>query len=102
MKKNVLRTINNDSGMATLEAIPLIIVFLVLLAFSFGSFGIIHTGILNSIASRTYAFETFRHRANLIYFRERTAMGELLHFIKHETRVHAVVSEITPDNSDDN
>ena len=35
-----------------------------------GFWGSIHASILNSIAARTYAFETFRNRSNLYNFRE--------------------------------
>ncbi len=58
----------NQKGMAIMEMIPILIVIMLLANFSIGFFGVIHTGILNSIAARNYAFETFRHRANLTYF----------------------------------
>lgn len=61
--------INNEQGMAVFEMIPIIVVIVLFLNFSLGFFGAIHTGILNSIAARNYTFETFRHRANLTYFR---------------------------------
>lgn len=55
--------------MAILELIPTLFVYMLLINFSLGFFGAIHAGILHSIASRNYAFETMRHRANLIYHR---------------------------------
>lgn len=60
----------NQKGMAIFEIIPILGVFILLLNFSIGFFGAIHSGILNSIASRNYAFETFRNRSNLNYFRD--------------------------------
>ena len=52
--------LKNDHGMAVLEMIPIMIIVVLLLSFSFGFFGLIHTGILNSIGARNYAFETFK------------------------------------------
>lgn len=53
-----------------IEAIPLLVIFIVLLSFSLGFFGVVHTAVLHSISARAYAFETFRDRTNLNYFRE--------------------------------
>jgi hypothetical protein len=61
----------NQKGLAMIETLPILVIFLVLIAFSLGFFGIVHTGILNSIAARAYAFETFRNRADLSYFRDK-------------------------------
>lgn len=66
-KKNKL---NNEDGMAIIEMIPVMIVVVILLNYTLGFFGAIHTGIINNIAARNYAFETFRQRSNLVYFRE--------------------------------
>ncbi len=77
--------------MATLEALPLLIVFMVLFAYSLGSFGVIHSGILNSIAARTYAFEIFRHRTNLTYLRSNAENS--MYYTQFHNRIHTVVSE---------
>ncbi len=53
-----------------LETLPLLAIFMIFVAFGMGLFGVIHTGVLYSIAARTYAFETFRNRTNLTYHRE--------------------------------
>ena len=84
---------NSEQGLATLEALTILIIFVVLIGFSLGSFGIVHTGILNSIAGRTYAFETFRHRTNLTYFRENRAAATT-HFRKAGVRFHAIQSDL--------
>lgn len=60
----------NQKGLAVFEIIPILIIFVLLINFVIGFFGIIHSGILNSIAARNYAFETFGNRANLNYFRD--------------------------------
>ncbi len=62
--------LNSQSGMSTIEIVPVLAIFIMLVNFSLGFFGVIHSGILNSIAARNYAFETFRNRANLIYLRD--------------------------------
>ncbi len=77
--------------MATLEALPLLIVFMVLFAYALGSFGVIHSGILNSIAARNYAFEIFRHRTNLAYLRSNTPNA--MYYTDIHNRVHAITSE---------
>lgn len=81
--------------MATLETIPLLVVFVIFVGYGIGSFGIIHTGILNSIASRAYAFETFRHRPQLRYFRdEQSEVSPRGQYYRGGTRLHGVQSEM--------
>jgi hypothetical protein len=62
--------LGNERGNAMVETIPLLVLFVVLTAAGMGVFGIVHTATLNSIAARTYSFETYRNRTNLYYFRE--------------------------------
>ncbi len=88
-KRNRLRS---EEGLAIVELVPLIFIFVFILSYTLGSFGLIHTGIKNSIASRTYAFETFRNRTNLVYFRD-TFFGDFLHLKNFGNRVHGVTSE---------
>lgn len=80
--------IKNEKGMAAFEIIPILLIIVMFLNFSIGFFGAIHTGILNSIASRNYAFETFRNRADLTYFRNNE-----IEFSKFQSRVHGTISE---------
>ncbi len=90
--------LQNESGNAVLESIPLLIVFVVLLGFGFGLFGSIHTAILHSISARHYAFETFRNRTNLTYFRENLGgLSSPNHFQNIGIRYHAIVSERSQD-----
>lgn len=88
--KNVSKRLKSEEGMATIEALPILIIFVMLIAYMIGSFGIIHTGILHSIAARTYAFETFRHRTTLMYFREEVQSP---HFKKTGARFHGIAPE---------
>ncbi len=88
-KKNKLK---DQSGMALVETIPILVIFLILIAYGLGFFGVVHTGILNSIAARAYAFETFRNRSNVTYFRDKGNAG-FSHFANIGARMHTVNSE---------
>lgn len=91
MKTNAVK---NQKGMATLESVVLLIIFAVIVAYGVGFFGVIHTGIKNSIAARTLAFEIFRNRSNLSYRRDNT--GETDHYKSKGYRYHMIVQEKTP------
>lgn len=80
-----------QDGLATIEMIPIVVVIAILLNFAIGFFGIIQTGILNSIAARNYAFETFRHRTNLMYWHD--VRGDASSYKKLNARVHGIASE---------
>jgi len=86
-KKN--KILNNNKGMAVLETIPLLVVFMVLMTYAMGFWGSIHAGILHSIAARTYAFETFRNRSHLTQFRERGAGSEKF-YSRSNLRFHGI------------
>lgn len=96
MGANMKKTLGNNKGMATVEAIPLLIIFIMLVGYGLGLWGYIHSGILYSISARTYAFETFRHRANLTIFREQgSALESLSNVAQHteqEIRYHAIAN----------
>ena len=83
----------NQKGSAAIEMIPILIVIAVLINYSIGFFGVIHTGILNSMAARNYAFETFQHRSNLRYFREGDDSQTPVRFNSVGSRFHGVSSE---------
>jgi hypothetical protein len=87
-----------QKGLATVEAIPLLVIFVMLTGYAMGIFGAIHTGILQSIAARTYAFETFRNRTNLQIFRENTAPDQSNLYAYHAKglRLHAINAEDAP------
>lgn len=63
----VLTPLQNKKGMAVMELVPVLFVYMLLINFALGFFGIVHSGILHSIAARNYTFETFSHRSNLVY-----------------------------------
>lgn len=84
----------DNKGMATLEIIPIVTVIILLLNFSIGFFGAIHTGILQSISSRNYAFETFSNRSDLTYLKNTgDSPADLLPYNKLGLRIHATMSE---------
>ena len=87
-----MKHLRDEKGMATIETIPLIMIFVVLLCYEFGVFGIIHTGIMQSMSARAYAFETFRNRSNLVYFRD-TPAPDQFQFRNTGTRTHGIASE---------
>lgn len=91
LKSKKSSRIGNEKGMAIFEMIPIIVVIVLLINFSLGFFGAVHTGILNSIAARNYAFSTFNHRANLTYFRS-TRNAEI-HYKNYGMRIHGTRDE---------
>lgn len=76
--KKMNSTLKSEKGIATFEAVALMSIFILFLSYGVGMFGIIHSGILNSIAARTYAWETFSHRTNLTFFRDNRPNPETL------------------------
>ena len=95
-----LRQLKNEKGMAVVEMIPIIIIILMLLSFSLGFFGVIHTGILNSIGARNYAFETFNHRNDLRYFRSNGVANETTTYHDLGIRAHGIASDKRQKGSD--
>jgi hypothetical protein len=93
-----LKTKKNQKGFATIEMIPIMVVIALLLNFALGFYGIVQTGILNSVAARNYAFETFRNRTNLVYFHDTRADGNSKKF---NSRVHGIASEFRASGSGD-
>jgi hypothetical protein len=86
--------IGNEKGLAILETVPLIVIFVLMISFGMGFFGIIHTAVLHSIAARTYAMETFRNRSNLYYYREDgSGIERPFNFTSKGWRFHAIMHE---------
>lgn len=88
--------LNNEKGIATLESALLLSIFVVFMTYCVGTFGVIHTGILSSISARAYAFETFRNRTNLIYFRDTATTPKRDQTFNYGVRLHGIVSEKEP------
>ncbi len=92
MKQLFQRRLKDKRGFAVIESVVVLFIFLILFWYSIGFFGVIHTGILHSIAARNYAFETFRHRSNLWYFRSNST--SVMRYHNFDNRVHGTNSEI--------
>jgi len=97
-KQNRKNNLKNQKGMAIIELVPIMIIIILLFNFSLGFFGAIHTGILNSMAARNYAFETFRHRSNLTYLREGGA--DIVTYTEEGFRLHATTSDNAKGNKE--
>lgn len=87
LKKTLLQ---NNRGMAIFEMIPILVILILLLNFALGFFGAIHSGIQQSITARNYAFETFRHRADLNYFNPLST--DVFSYDQIKVRFHATTS----------
>jgi hypothetical protein len=83
----------NQKGIATIEMIPILLLFIVLVNFTLGFFGVVHSGILNSIAARNYAFETFRNRPNLNYLRDEPSGPNPVFYSISGYRYHSITGE---------
>lgn len=81
--------------MAVLEAIPVLTLMVIVLNFSIGFFGAVHSGILNSIGAYNYAFETFRYRSDLMYFRPGV---DNKNYKRAMNRIHGVVKDGTEES----
>jgi hypothetical protein len=86
---------NFHSGIATIEMIPILVLFVILFNYALGFFGVIHSGIINSIAARNYAFETFRNRADLTYLRDtfRDGQERTVNYKRDNFRFHGIIQE---------
>jgi hypothetical protein len=93
---NISARIKNQKGMAMLETLPILMVFLVLISYGIGFFGVVHTGIMNSIATRTYAFETFSNRSDVTMFRDRPDATGYTHYANRGNRFHTTDDEGKP------
>jgi len=90
----MITVVKNTDGLASIEAMALLIVFAVLIGYGIGYFGAVHTAILNSIASRTYAFETYDNRMDVTYFRSNRGNDtEPSHYGNMGFRAHGVATE---------
>lgn len=97
IKRLIPRHLRSEKGLAILETVPLIVIFIMLLSFGMGFFGIIHTATLHSIGARAYSFETFRNRSNLTYYREDgSGLTDPFNFTPKGWRFHAVQHESDP------
>lgn len=89
----------NEEGFAILEAVVFLMSFMVLAVYTIDFFSAIHTGVLGSIHSRTYLFETLRHRSDIDILREGAPKVEHMATDKHgHERFHGINDEDQPLN----
>lgn len=100
MIKTTPQHLNNERGLAVLESVIILFIFLVLSRYTIGFFGVTHTAIIQSIASRNYTFEIFRHRTHLWYFRDNKPMTPNLSYHSYGNRLHGTNNEIAVSGSD--
>ena len=62
-------------------------IFVVLIGYALGLWGVTHSAALYAIGTRSYTFETLNHRANYTYFRDREG-GALLDYQETGMRMH--------------
>ena len=92
----LMTPVKNSNGNAMIEIVPILAIFILLINFGLGFFGLIHSGILNSIGARNYAFETFRNRADLTYLRDAIDQGDENYkftYKKSGLRFHGIKNE---------
>ena len=61
----MLKNIHKKRGHAIVEFSLMFFIFFILFYFLYGSWGIVHAGVLNSISARFYAFDRMGNRADL-------------------------------------
>lgn len=98
-KREIINLKKNEKGFAALEAVTFLMAFIMLTVYVIDFFTAIHTGILGSIAARTYLFETLQHRSNVASFREQTQnSGDTEYNFSKRTheRFHGISDEDQP------
>ena len=89
----VVRSVQNEKGLATIELTGFLILFVSMLGFLLGFWGVFHSGVLNSIGARAYAYETFRNKTHLQYFRtENSENPPIEHYGNVGSRFHRAVN----------
>lgn len=92
-KQNFL---NNQQGIAVVEMLPLLSIFVILFGLTFGLWTGIHSGALQSIAARHYAFEVINNRTHFIYHRDtENPAGDKSYYEKDGKRFFAIIEDTT-------
>lgn len=98
-KINTPFSLKNAKGVAVVEMLPLLSVFIILFGLIFGFWTSIHKGILQSISARFYAFEVINNRTQFLYHRDAYGPGQDInlhgtdYYKKNGYRFFAVVKE---------
>jgi hypothetical protein len=100
------RTKKSQQGMAMIELLPLLAIFVLLINYSVGYWAAVQTGILHSIAARNYLFETLRHRPVFAYVRTSESntggnITECIHYQRAGYRFALVRGDVDRSNSEE-
>ena len=69
-KRYKLKGLRSQKGIAYVEMLPLLVLFVMLFGLSFGLWTSIHRATLKTIAARHYSFEVLNNRSHYIYHRD--------------------------------
>ena len=102
VKNQNLCLLRQERGVAVVEMLPLLAVFIILFGLTFGFWSSIHRGILQSIAARHYAFEVINNRVHYIYHRDTKDHGgdKKSYYKKNGHRFFAVIQQQPGDDKD--
>lgn len=93
------QALKSRKGLAYVEMLPLLVLFVVLFGLSFGLWTSIHRATLKSIAARHYSFEVLNNRTHYIYHRDtQSAVDYKNYYEKNGKRFFANVDYQTADN----
>lgn len=84
--------LRSQKGMATIEASLLMMVFTIMICYVLGTFGIVHTSILNSIAARAHAYQSLANRSDVTYFAEDDERSKFSYRL-WGFRAHGIIAE---------
>ncbi len=86
--------LKDQRGVAVVEMLPLLAIFITVFGLAFGFWTSIHSGTLQSIAARRYAFEVINNRSDFVYHRDtKEAANYKQYFQKNGNRFFAVVQQ---------
>jgi len=85
--------LKNQRGIAYVEMLPLLVLFVLMFGLSFGLWTSIHRATLKSIAARHYSFEVLNNRTHYIYHKDtREASSSRDYYAKNGMRFFANVA----------
>ncbi|MBC6414914.1 MAG: hypothetical protein GDA46_00760 [Bdellovibrionales bacterium] len=97
-KKNY-QIIRNQKGVAYVEMLPLLVLFVILYGITLGLWSSIHQATLKSIATRHYSFEVLNNRTHYVYHRDNQApIGNVSYYGRAGRRFFANVEHQATSN----
>ena len=95
VKARPVRLLQNQRGVAMVEMLFLLAIFVTLFGMAFGFWTAIHRGTLQSIGARHYAFEVINNRTHFIYHRDtkKPVGNDKAYYRKNGSRFFAIVEK---------